>query len=109
MRRPASRLIQRPDDREEVIGKRLEVFEAQTKPLIQHYQRCRACCGSSTPTRSVDSVFKGIQTRSASELSRRPQLRQSLQLSQSPQLSQSLQQTLADFPAPPTRNAGASR
>src|ERR1700677_1026759 len=32
------RLIQRPDDREEVIGKRLEVFEAQTKPLIQHYQ-----------------------------------------------------------------------
>jgi len=33
------RLIQRPDDREEVIGKRLEVYEAQTKPLIQHYER----------------------------------------------------------------------
>jgi adenylate kinase len=32
------RLIQRPDDREEVIGKRLEVYEAQTKPLIQHYR-----------------------------------------------------------------------
>jgi adenylate kinase len=32
------RLIQRPDDREEVIGKRLEVYEAQTKPLIRHYQ-----------------------------------------------------------------------
>ena len=31
------RLIQRPDDREEVIGKRLEVYEAQTKPLIKHY------------------------------------------------------------------------
>ncbi|NNM62062.1 MAG: adenylate kinase, partial [Steroidobacteraceae bacterium] len=30
-------LLQRPDDREEVIGKRLEVYEAQTKPLIQHY------------------------------------------------------------------------
>src|ERR1022692_635629 len=29
------RLIQRPDDKEEVIGKRLEVYEAQTKPLIQ--------------------------------------------------------------------------
>jgi adenylate kinase len=33
------RLIQRPDDREEVIGKRLEVFEAQTKPLVQHYKK----------------------------------------------------------------------
>ena len=32
------RLIQRPDDREEVIGKRLEVYEAQTKPLIQLYR-----------------------------------------------------------------------
>jgi len=32
------RLLQRPDDREEVIGKRLEVFEAQTKPLIAYYE-----------------------------------------------------------------------
>jgi len=32
------RLLQRPDDREEVIGKRLEVYEAQTKPLISHYR-----------------------------------------------------------------------
>src|SRR5450432_1304126 len=32
------RLIQRPDDREEVIGKRLEVYDAQTKPLIQFYE-----------------------------------------------------------------------
>src|SRR5208337_3867525 len=32
------RLVQRPDDKEEVIGKRLEVFEAQTKPLIQYYE-----------------------------------------------------------------------
>jgi adenylate kinase len=31
------RLIQRPDDKEEVIGKRLDVYEAQTKPLISHY------------------------------------------------------------------------
>ena len=31
------RLIQRPDDKEEVIGKRLDVYEAQTKPLIKHY------------------------------------------------------------------------
>jgi adenylate kinase len=31
------RLIQRPDDKEEVIGKRLEVYEAETKPLVKHY------------------------------------------------------------------------
>jgi adenylate kinase len=30
-------LIQRPDDKEEVIGKRLDVYEAQTKPLISYY------------------------------------------------------------------------
>jgi adenylate kinase len=34
----AHRLIQRPDDKEEVIGKRLEVYEAQTKPLIKYYE-----------------------------------------------------------------------
>jgi adenylate kinase len=33
------RLVQRPDDREEVIGKRLEVYEAQTKPLVEHYRK----------------------------------------------------------------------
>jgi len=31
--------IQRPDDKEEVIAKRLEVYEAQTRPLIEHYSR----------------------------------------------------------------------
>jgi adenylate kinase len=31
------RLIQRPDDKEAVIGKRLDVYEAQTKPLISYY------------------------------------------------------------------------
>jgi adenylate kinase len=31
-------LIQRPDDKEDVIAKRLEVYEAQTRPLIDHYK-----------------------------------------------------------------------
>jgi adenylate kinase len=30
-------LVQRPDDKEDVIGKRLEVYDAQTKPLIKYY------------------------------------------------------------------------
>jgi adenylate kinase len=33
----AHRWIQRPDDKEDVIGKRLEVYDAQTKPLITYY------------------------------------------------------------------------
>jgi adenylate kinase len=32
-------LYQRPDDKEEVIGKRLEVYDQQTKPLIEHYSK----------------------------------------------------------------------
>jgi adenylate kinase len=53
-------LIQRPDDREEVIGKRLEVFEAQTKPLIKHYQDAGLLRVVDAEA-SVDTVFKGIQ------------------------------------------------
>jgi adenylate kinase len=34
-----SRLIQRDDDREETIRKRLEVYHAQTEPLIDYYDR----------------------------------------------------------------------
>jgi len=33
----AHRWIQRPDDKEDVIGKRLEVYDAQTKPLVEYY------------------------------------------------------------------------
>lgn len=32
-------LYQRPDDKEEVIGKRLQVYDEQTKPLIEHYSK----------------------------------------------------------------------
>jgi len=32
-------LYQRPDDREEVIAKRLAVYDQQTKPLIAHYSK----------------------------------------------------------------------
>ena len=34
-----SRLIQRDDDREETIRRRLEVYHSQTEPLIDHYDR----------------------------------------------------------------------
>jgi adenylate kinase len=53
-------LIQRPDDREEVIGKRLEVFEAQTKPLIKHY-RDAGLLRIVDADADVDTVFQAIK------------------------------------------------
>lgn len=61
----APRLIQRPDDKEEVIGKRLEVFEAQTKPLIKYYQAAGllrivdADADMNTVFRSIEQAVKG--------------------------------------------------
>jgi len=53
-------LIQRPDDKEEVIGKRLEVYDAQTKPLIKFYTDVGLLrvVDADAP---MDVVFKGIQ------------------------------------------------
>ncbi len=53
------RLIQRPDDKEEVIGKRLEVYEAQTKPLISYYAAA-GLLRSVDADADVDTVFKNI-------------------------------------------------
>jgi len=33
----APHLVQRPDDKEETVAKRLEVYDEQTRPLIEHY------------------------------------------------------------------------
>jgi adenylate kinase len=54
------RLIQRPDDKEEVIGKRLEVYDAQTKPLIKHYTEI-GLLRIVDADADMDTVFKSIQ------------------------------------------------
>jgi adenylate kinase len=54
------RLIQRPDDREDVIGKRLEVYDAQTKPLIQYY-RDAGLLRVVDADAGMDAVFASIQ------------------------------------------------
>jgi adenylate kinase len=54
------RLVQRPDDKEEVIAKRLEVYEAQTKPLIQHYQ-ASGLLRVVEADADMDTVFANIQ------------------------------------------------
>jgi adenylate kinase len=56
----APRLSQRPDDREEVIGKRLEVYDAQTKPLIEHYT-AGGLLRVVEADADMDTVFKSIQ------------------------------------------------
>jgi adenylate kinase len=56
----AHRLIQRPDDKEEVIGKRLEVYEAQTKPLIKYYEAA-GLLRTVDADADVDTVFKSIE------------------------------------------------
>lgn len=61
-----ARLIQRPDDKEEVIGKRLEVFEAQTKPLIKYYQQ-RGLLRIVDADAEVQTVFKSIQSAVAKQ------------------------------------------
>jgi adenylate kinase len=54
------RLIQRPDDKEDVIGKRLEVYEAQTKPLIAHYTAVGLLRVVDADA-DMETVFKSIQ------------------------------------------------
>jgi adenylate kinase len=54
------RLIQREDDKEEVIGKRLDVYEAQTKPLIDHY-RAAGLLRVVDADADMNTVFKNIQ------------------------------------------------
>jgi adenylate kinase len=53
-------LYQRPDDKEEVIGKRLAVYDQQTKPLIKHYSKLgllRKVAGEG----ELDEVFERME------------------------------------------------
>jgi adenylate kinase len=55
-----SRLIQRDDDREETIRRRLEVYHAQTEPLIAYYD-AKGQLRSFDGTRSADEVHDHIR------------------------------------------------
>jgi adenylate kinase len=54
------KLVQRPDDKEDVIGKRLDVYEAQTKPLIAHYRE-EGLLRVVDADADMNAVFKNIQ------------------------------------------------
>lgn len=55
------RLVQRPDDREDVIGRRLEVYAAQTEPLIEHY-RAAGLLRVIDADGPVDQVFAALKS-----------------------------------------------
>jgi adenylate kinase len=60
-----SRLIQRDDDKEETIRTRLEVYHAQTKPLIGYYDEqglLRRFDGSRTPNEVHDHIRATLAT-----------------------------------------------
>jgi adenylate kinase len=60
-----SRLIQRDDDKPETIKKRLEVYHAQTKPLIDYYESrgtLRRFDGSRSPSEVHDHIRATLAT-----------------------------------------------
>ncbi|MGQ9570659.1 MAG: adenylate kinase [Thermodesulfovibrionales bacterium] len=52
-------LFHRDDDKEETIRKRLEVYEAQTKPLIDYYSK-KGILKSVSGTGSIEEIFNSI-------------------------------------------------
>ncbi len=55
-----AQLYQRPDDKEDVVAKRLEVYQTQTQPLIDHYSKLgqlRAVAGEG----ALEEVFERME------------------------------------------------
>jgi len=52
-------LFQRGDDKEETIKKRLDVYDAQTAPLIDYYKK-KGILKSVEGTGSIDDIFKKV-------------------------------------------------
>ncbi len=60
-----SALVQRDDDRPETVANRLAVYHAQTKPIVEHYERqglLRHFDGSRSPTEVHDHLRATIAT-----------------------------------------------
>ncbi len=53
-------LVQRKDDTEAVVAKRLQVYHNNTQPLIRHYQDQRAYCNV-TGDQPIDRVFEDVK------------------------------------------------
>lgn len=55
-----SAVVQRADDNPETIRKRLEVYETQTRPLIEYYKKA-GVVREADGTKSVDEVYKSLR------------------------------------------------
>ncbi len=53
-------LYQRDDDKEEIIRKRLDVYRAQTEPLIHHYSRQRGVLSEIDSGKPKEQVFQDV-------------------------------------------------
>jgi len=65
-------LVQRDDDREETVRKRLEVYQAQTRPLVEFYGRWAAKGAAGAPKYrkiSGQGAVKDIENRALAALS----------------------------------------
>jgi adenylate kinase len=60
-------LVQRPDDRAEVVEERLRVYHAQTKPLVDYYSK-KGVLIQVDGTKSPDQVFNLLKERLSSPL-----------------------------------------
>lgn len=52
----AHRVVQRDDDREETVRRRLEVYRSSTAPLVEHYRRAGAAVHTVDGDRPIDQV-----------------------------------------------------
>lgn len=60
-----TKLIQRDDDKEETIRKRLSTYESQTYPLIDYYKNCNKLSvvkGKDKPEETFEDVKKVLET-----------------------------------------------
>ncbi len=55
-------LVQRDDDREEIVRKRIEVYQAQTRPLIEFYGRWAATGAAAAPKYRKIPGHGGVET-----------------------------------------------
>jgi len=59
-------LVQRPDDREDTVRKRLDVYRAQTKPLVEYYAKWAASGDARAPKyRKIDGARDVDDVRAA--------------------------------------------
>lgn len=59
----AERVVQRPDDREETVRHRLQVYEASTAPLVQHYRASAVPVLTVEGDRGIEAVQDEIVER----------------------------------------------